>query len=250
MIDIESNPSFKNDIRIYSHSGLANRLRLIARYKHMSDLTNKKIKMYWVKSKPCLSPFSDLFYPIQNIDLEYIKWNRTERRTRPKNTAVSLDFFPQDDYTYKRNHLIFKPLDIIQRQIDYNLDKIGQDFISCHIRRTDIERVQRKYDIEPHPDSFFEDFINSHPDKKVFLATDSRSTQEKFKNKFRDRMVTHSIVKDDGSKRWPHRTTSIREAVVDLFMCINSSVFLGTNCSSFSGFIRNYKEGITCQQEV
>jgi len=242
-----TDPAFEKDIRLYSHSGLANRLRMIANYKHMSDMTEKKIKMYWVKSKPCMEKFSNLFEPIQNISFKYIKWNRNERRTRPKNTNKSLGLFPQDDETYRKNHLIFKPIQSIQKKIDEVKSKIGGDYISCHVRRTDIGTIQKKYKVAPHLDGFFDDFIQLYPDDKIFLATDSETTQKRFKNKFKDKIYTHSLIRGDGSSRWPNRTTSIQDAVVDLFVCIGSVDFLGTNCSSFSGFIKNHRKALQCQ---
>ena len=240
-------PAFEEDIRLYSHSGLSNRLRLIANYKHMSEVTGKKIRMYWVKSKPCMEKFSNLFKPIDNVCFSYIKWNRNEKRTRPKKTSNSLGLFFQEQHIYRKNHLIFKPLDSIQKKIDLIKSSIGEDYVSCHIRRTDIVTIQKKYNVAPHPDKFFDDFIDLHPNRKVFLATDSRSTQKRFKNKYKDRIYTHSLIKSDGSSRWPDRTTSIQDAVVDMFACIDSVDFIGTNCSSFSGFIKNYREALQCQ---
>ena len=242
-----TDPAFEKDIRLYSHSGLANRLRMIANYKHMSDMTEKKIKMYWVKSKACMQKFSNLFEPIENISFEYIKWDRNERRTRPKNTNKSLDLFPQDDETYRKNHLIFKPIESIQKKIDEAKSIMGKNYISCHVRRTDIGRVQKKYNVEPHPNSFFDRFIELYSNHKIFLATDSETTQKRFKDRFKNRIYTHSLIRGDGSSRWPNRTTSIQDAVVDLFVCIDSIDFLGTNCSSFSGFIKNYREALQCQ---
>lgn len=242
-----NDPAFEKDIRLYSHSGLCNRLRLISNYKHMSEATEKKIKMYWVKSKPCMEKFSNLFEPIDNVFFKYIKWNRNERRTRPKDTSKSLGVFPQDDEIYRKNHLIFRPTQSIQKKIDEVKSNIGGSYISCHIRRTDIATIQRKYKVTPHLDSFFDKFIDLHPRHKMFLATDSETTQRRFKNKFKDKIYTHSFISGDGSSRWPNRTTSIQDAVVDLFVCVGSADFLGTNCSSFSGFIRNYRRALKCQ---
>ena len=210
-----TDPAFEKDIRLYSHSGLCNRLRLISNYKHMSEETEKKIKMYWVKSKPCMEKFSNLFEPIDNVLF--------------------------------KNHLIFRPTQNIQKKIDEVKSNIGGSYISCHIRRTDIATIQRKYKVAPHLNSFFDKFIDLHPRHKMFLATDSETTQRRFKNKFKDKIYTHSFIGGDGSSRWPNRTTSIQDAVVDLFVCIGSVDFLGTNCSSFSGFIRNYRRALKCQ---
>lgn len=238
--NIEENPSFSGDIRLYSHSGLCNRLRLIAAYKHLSDIKNKQIEFFWVKSPQCNGLFEDLFQPIPNINFTELKYGT---RVRPKQTATKLDLFPHDEKIKNKNHLIFKPVNSIMNEVKETQKRIGDDYISCHIRRTDIITIQKKYNIEPPSDQYFIDFIESHPDKKVFLATDNRTTQEKFIKMFPKRLVYACVIQGDGSKRHPKRTTSIQDAVKDLFVCIGSTHFTGTTCSSYSTFIENYKKG-------
>jgi hypothetical protein len=89
--------------------------------------------------------------------------------------------------------------------------------------------------------------MESYPDRKIYLATDSKRTQNSFIEKFGDRVYYSNIPSGDGSVRWPRRTTPVQEAVADLFLCIGSVDFLGTACSSFSEFIENYKKGSKCQ---
>tara|TARA_R110000765_G_scaffold333767_1_gene424261 strand:- start:292 stop:1032 length:741 start_codon:yes stop_codon:yes gene_type:complete len=241
MSSIEDNPSFSGDIRLYSHSGLCNRLRLIAEYKHLSDVKNKKIEMFWVKCIQCNALFKDLFQPIPNINFSYLKQGR--KSVRPPNTAQKLKLFSHDKEIKYKNHLIFKPTDDIMENIEGTKERIGEDYIACHIRRADIITIQKKYNVEPPSDEYFEDFMKSHPDRKIYLATDSRQTQDRFIEKFGNRVYYSNIPSGNGSTKRPNRTTPVQEAVVDLFLCIGSVDFLGTDCSSFSGFIKNYRKG-------
>ena len=238
--NLEENPSFSDDIRLYSHSGLCNRLRLIVAYKHFSDITNKKIEMFWVKSPQCKGLFKDLFQPIPNINFTYLKYGAS---ARPENTATKTELFPHDEKIKNKNHLIFKPVDGIMQQVESVRRGLTPDYIACHIRRTDIITIQKKLKITPPTDEQFEKFIEDHPDKDVFLATDNRDTQERFIKKFPKRIKYACGTNGNGSKRWPKRTTSIQDAVKDLFLCIGSSSFMGTACSSYSTFIENYKKG-------
>jgi|TARA_R110000824_G_scaffold90840_1_gene221594 hypothetical protein len=240
--NLEDNPSFSGDIRLYSHSGLCNRLRLIASYKHLSDIKNKDIEMFWVKSVQCNALFKDLFKPIPNINFTYLRLNGRVA-VRPKNTAIKIDLFPHDKKTKDKNHLIFNPLDSILEEVEETKKRIGGEYIACHIRRTDIITIQKKYKIKPPSDEIFERFIEDHPNTKVFLATDNKSTQDKFIEKFTDRIFYSVVVSGDGSKRSPRRTTSIQDAVKDMFLCIGAKDFIGTPCSSFSSFIENYRSG-------
>jgi hypothetical protein len=245
---IEDNPSFTDSIRLYSHSGLCNRLRLITGYKYLSDLTNKKIEMFWVKSRQCNTLFKDLFEPIPNVNFHYLKWNISEQKTRPPNTARTFDLFPHSDKIRNQNHLIFKPLNALRKKIDEIKNKIDRDYIACHVRRTDIIQIHKKYGVTPPPDEFFFDFVNQYPNHNIFLATDDRKTQTTFSDKFGDRLILSATIARHGSQRWPIRTTPISEAVIDLFLCIGAHAFIGTNCSSFSGFINGYRKGIVCQK--
>ncbi len=247
MENIEDNPSFREDIRLYSHSGLCNRLRLLAEYKYLSDIRNKKIEMFWVKSVQCNALFKDLFQPIPNINFTYLKQSR--KSIRPPDTATKLKLFLYDDKIKQKNHLIFKPVDSIMETIESTKNRIGEDYIACHIRRTDIITIQKKYNVKPPTDEEFEDFIESYPDHKFYLATDNKQTQDKFIEKFGDRIYYSSIPSGNGSTRNPKRTTPIQEAVADLFLCIDSVDFCGTDCSSFSTFIENYKRGKKCRKK-
>ena len=236
MTDIHSNPSFSRDIRLYSHSGLCNRLRLIAEYKHLSDIENKTIQMFWVKSKQCNSLFKDLFKPIPNIKFTYL-----DKANRPKNTAQKLELFPHPLLIKQKNHLIFEPVDSIMNSINTIKDRIGEEYVACHVRRTDIITIQNKLNAIPPEDSLFDDFIEKCPSYNIFLATDNQDTQQRFIKRFGRRLHVATAISGNGSVRWPTRTTSIEEAVVDLFVCVGAKDFLGTECSSFSTFIDNCK---------
>tara|TARA_R100000008_G_scaffold83182_1_gene68288 strand:- start:1090 stop:1854 length:765 start_codon:yes stop_codon:yes gene_type:complete len=238
--DVDTNPSLKDTIRIYSHSGLCNRLRLIADYRHLSLVKKRGMQVFWPKSKQCNTSFSDLFKPISNTTFQYLESPR-----RPKNTASRRFLFPHKLEIYQQNHLIFEPIDPIQQKIDEIKDRIGEGYISCHVRRSDIETIQRKYKKEAPSNEFFFNFIDRYPNKNVFLATDSKKTQERFAEMFGERLFFACTPSGEGSKRWPKRTTSIVEAVVDLFLCIGSYDFIGTTCSSYTDFIKNYRSGKT-----
>ena len=240
--NLEDNPSFSGNIRLYSHSGLCNRLRLIASYKHLSEIRNKDIEMFWVKSIQCNVLFKDLFKPIPNVNFTYLK-SLARAAARPKNTAIKIDLFPHDKKIKDKNHLIFKPLDATMREIEETKKRIAGEYIACHIRRTDIITIQKKYKVEPPSDEMFIDFLERYPDKKIYLATDERDTQKKFIDIFGDRIYRSCIVGGNGHKRQPYRTTSIQDAVKDMFLCIGATDFMGTACSSFSRFIENYRKG-------
>ena len=60
----------------------------------MSDVLNKKIKMYWALSPQCYCLFNDFFEPIPNLEFEYLQWKGNKRKVRPKIQRYLLTYFP------------------------------------------------------------------------------------------------------------------------------------------------------------
>jgi hypothetical protein len=234
-----------NVIRLYSHSGLCNRLRLFSSYREKSELESKPIEMHWVQSMQCWKKFSDLFHPISGVDFVHRRHGKNMRKTRPENSSISL--CPISDKKYNRYLLDIKPLPHIQDKIDYISRNAGGNFGACHVRRTDIITIQKKYNKPPPTDQDFFNFIEENNFDRVVLATDNKDTQDKFKKKLGDKIVLATPIGWNGSERWPRRTTSVPNAVVDLFLCINSCKFMGTVCSSFSDFIEGYRKGLNVE---
>ena len=229
-------------IRLYSHSGLCNRLRLFSSYREKSKVENKPIEMHWVESIQCWKKFSDLFEPISGVDFVYRRHGKNMRKTRPENSSISL--CPISEEKYNRYLLDIKPLPQLQAKIDYVSRQAGGNFGACHVRRTDIITIQKKYNKTPPTDQDFFNFIEENNFDKVVLATDNKDTQDTFKKKWGDKIILTSQIGWNGSQRWPRRTTSIQIAVIDLFLCNNSCKFMGTVCSSFSDFIEGYRKGL------
>ena len=247
----------KEVIRLYSHSGLCNRLRLLNSYRNMAELEQRSIEFHWVNCVQCWSSYDELFRPIDNVNFVFKKHQKNRRKSRPANSVVTMNHIlgrnedscnkdhvaPVSVSSYQGYLMDILPTEEIQREIDRIRSELHDDYNACHIRRTDIETIQKKYSIDPPSDKVFMDFISSS-EKKVFLATDNEKTQSLFKYMLGDKVVTFSKIKGNGCKRWPKRTTSIQSAVVDMFCCIYSQKFIGTPCSSFSSLIKDYQQGI------
>ena len=244
-------------IRLYSHSGLCNRLRLLNSYRNMAEIEQRQIEFHWIRCVQCWSEYTDLFNPIDGVNFVFKKHEKNRKRSRPENSIITLNhILGRNEDTCNKNHVVpmsvesyqkylldIIPIDEIQNQIDKIRNELHDDYDACHIRRTDIETIQKKYSIEPPTDQAFIEFMRSS-DKRIFLATDNEKTQSLFKVGMGNKVVTFSKIKGNGSRRWPKRTTDIQSAVIDMFCCIYSKNFMGTECSSFSQFIKDYQEGI------
>ena len=232
-------------IRLYSHSGLCNRLRLFSGYREKAELEDKYIEMHWVQCPACWTPFDKLFCPIPRVNFVYKRHGKNRRKSRPANSAISLAKIEPDKLN--NFYLDVVPLQHIQEKIDSLRDTIGDNYTACHIRRTDIRTIHQKYNKIAPTDQEFLDFVNTNSSDKVFIATDNKDTQSIFKRMLGNRAMFSTTISGNGSCRWPTRTTPVEDAVIDLFLCIHAKNFMGTTCSSFSGFIQAYREGLECR---
>ena len=250
-----------NIIRLYSHSGLCNRLRLFTSYRNMSQAEDKDIEFHWINCVQCWAKYSELFYPISGVDFIYKKHLKNPRKSRPANSVATMNLIKRTNESvcnkdhvlplsleeYQKYLLDIVPLEQIGLEILKIRSQLNGDYNACHVRRTDIITMQNKYKVDPPSDEYFFDFVESS-DKKVFIATDNLATQKIFKDKFGEKVFTYSQMIGNGDKRWPYRMTDIQSAVVDLFTCIYAKRFIGTNLSSFTDFIEDYRQGIINEQ--
>ena len=92
---------------------------------------------------------------------------------------------------------------------------------------------------------FFE-FIDKHPDLKIYLACDQKSTQETFLEKYGERIFLNKPFKKEWSPQDKlERSSSLEDAVIDLFVASRAKFYKGSNkgqngigLSSFSGAIQ------------
>lgn len=202
-------------------SGLCNRLRFIFSWLHAARERNYNLKVYWIKNDHCNGYFLDVFQKVENINFTE---DINEKYIEVKQCNPHRDYRPNLKFVYK--DLVLLPN--IQYKVDSFLKGIGE-FDAIHMRKTDFKN--KIYD------NNYENFINKS-DKKVFIATDNAITQNKFKNKFKDKVFYFKeIVQRDSL-----RQTDLELAAIDLFISIRSRNFKGTYGSSFSQFIKNYKE--------
>jgi hypothetical protein len=197
-------------------------------------------------NKKCNGHFLDLFEPIENIEF-------TEN-----DSNIDVQWEPYSDFGSKEINIYkeIKPLPKIKKQV-HELRKKMKKYVAVHIRRTDkiISKINK---IELTPE---EDFLNflKNTNYNIFLATDCFHIQNKFKEEFGNRLFWLEKIK----KPWAYgiedcetyglnscpdfRPTSLESTTVDLFTCIYSNNFMGTNVSGMSQFIeynRNFKNKI------
>jgi len=212
--------------------GLNNRLRVILSYLYLANKENKKLKIIWSVSDPqCLGRFDQLFEPLPNTTIKYINDENNEEydvETYGRNN---------EEYEKENYYSLLKPLPEIQIKIDNIKEKLGSNYIACHIRRTDALKYNWYVDNLIN-DSEYINYINQYlKDLKIYIDTDCKDTQKKFIDIYGDRIIYQKIENNDN-----FRQTSLENAVIDMFVCAGATYFMGSNMSSFTDTINNLRK--------
>lgn len=221
---------------VYPTEGFSNRLRVIMAFKTLQPKLNKKIKVYW-DNKDC-DNFLDIFQPIHNIDFvtPQSKYNYIGYESYPdilKKYGMSYSYNKEID-VYKNLKLLPKIQNIVDNFIRNNSLKDG---ISLHIRRTDHSKLAKnkgKYTTDEDFYNFIELFPSNTP---IFLATDNLNTQLQFLDKYRGRIYVYKMIYPTKNLR----QTSLKDSVIDIFICSKIKNFKGSGYSSFSDTIKILK---------
>jgi len=212
-----------NTINIIPTRGLCNRLRVVFSYLDFAQQQNIRLNVYWKADCDCPGNFLDVFDPVENLlFLQNKPAIVTYHGCYPKRSM--------NKHLYKD----LKPNSNILHRL-LILSSSNNNYNAIHVRRTDHTTLVKKRS-EFTPDAVFENFIEES-DKKVYLACDDINTQKQFLEKYSTKIFFNKII--ESTKRI--RQTSLEDAVVDLFMCIRSLNFLGTNYSSYSDLIKLLK---------
>jgi len=205
-------------MNIIPEGGLCNRLRVLFSHLQIAKQNNKTLNVYWKINSACNGSFLDVFSHIETI--YFIDKPPEIIDYRGGSSCVKLN---------KQDYLELIPNEIIQSKI-IQLSK--NEFDAIHIRRTDhVELATQKQKFMPN--FIFENFINES-DKKVFLACDDKDTRKYFLTKYPNKIFVNDITYNSNNQR----QTSLEDAVVDLFVCVKSKNFLGTEYSSYSDLIK------------
>lgn len=122
---------------------------------------------------------------------------------------------------------IFKPLPLLQQEIEARMSQFGPHTIGVHIRRTD-----HIFAIAQSPTSLFidrmQEEIEHHTDTQFYLATDSEEDKALISAQFGDRV----LCSPHQANR--HSAEGIREALIELYLLSHTQQILGSAQSSYS----------------
>ena len=216
----------KDNYVVYPEAGLCNKLRVTFSYNKYCIENNKNLIVIWDVTQECPGYFLDYFKEIDGID--FYKNNDKNFKIDYRGGAVHPAYNPYDNFVYDKLQL--KPR--LEKQIKNNILKLGNNYISAHIRRTDhlsMAKSQNRY----FDDNEYIDFINSNDNYNLYIATDNKKTQDLFYDKYKNKIKVYKQIKESNKLR----QTDLKTAIIDIFMCVYSKKFMGSGYSSYTDLI-------------
>ena len=208
-------------IKLPPRCGLCNRLRTIFHFLNKLEKDQHLLVVWTSEKHDNIGELYDYFERIPNLHF------CTEHTGAITYKGCGNDL-PGCTFTNLR------PLPYIVDEINRRKSYLGRDYIAIHVRRTDIDGVFKNYKIA-YDKSYvsYINFIDRHPTKALYIATDNVDTYTFLHDKYKDTRAVNNAAFIHGNRR---NTTTV-DSVVDLYMCAHASAFLGTDLSSFTDFI-------------
>lgn len=226
--------------------GLSNKLRVIFSYLMYARSISKKLMIIWIISNECNGYFLDYFQDVN--DIIFLKNNKMNDKLKAIYPKFKIDNY-KIDYIgcemhplYKSSHInIYEELILLPKYINkvkHIINKLDNNYIAVHIRRTDHIDLANKYSSVTLDEEFNEFIILNNNNMNLYIATDNEVTQKLFYNKYKNRIKIINHIKNN---KYNLRQTSLEDAIIDIFVCSKANYFKGSNYSSFSGLIYNLR---------
>ena len=208
---------------IEPRQGLSNYLRVVFSYYKKACELNQELVVIWSVTSEYNCFFLDYFEPVKNITFK--KENKDKLKINYKGC-----------YPYNKNYNIdyslLKPLPEIKNIIINKIKILNNNYNAIHVRRTDHVNLAKKNNKYTSDEMFF-NFINNMKDKKnIYIATDNEITYNIFKNKYNFEIKFNYHNEINGLRK-----TSLKDAIIDIHMCVYADNFMGSQYSSFSDLI-------------
>ena len=210
--------------------GLGNRLRSIASAVCLAEEYNADMQIGWYQDWGMGCRFSDIFKPLKYDVLEESGIRKyLLDRPRRKNLFIPAIYehvaFDNvlTEFEVGVCYSMFKPIDLLQTQIDEVVNTFPKSIVGMQIRRTDHVTA-----IQSSPTRCFEEVIERlDKDTKIYLATDDEREKNYFLQKYGSRIITRTSVLERGSKK------GIQDAVIEMYILSSTQKIYGSKNSSF-----------------
>lgn len=242
--------------------GLCNRMRAMASGVYMAKRVGAEIVFFWKKYKDCFADFTDLFQSVSIEGINVLPYGKRDyylAMSRRKNffmpgifrkfifdTQITGNHEHEDEeifseitgkkiyimsgYSFTKHFpvdKIFIPATDVQTKIDKLKGSFKGDVIGIHIRRGDNFHSIGKNRIEDYF-GLIETEIESNPETKFYLATDSLEVKREMLMRYGERILHNEAVLERTSVQ------GMKDAVTDLWCLGSTKKIIGSYYSSFS----------------
>jgi hypothetical protein len=203
--------------------GLCNKLRVLFSYYKLAKEKKETLYVIWKSCAECPGFFLDYFQPIEGIVFLH---NNIQKLKIEYSGCEIIQNYPPDYKELKLIHTLFE-------KIMNRIQLLNSKYIALHIRRTDHIRLAKLKGCFTSDEEFF-DFIekelkNGNETTNLYIATDNKETYIKYYNKYNSLMK----IKYHPTKCGIRKTT-LENSIIDLYMCVYATEFMGSGWSSFS----------------
>lgn len=210
--------------------GLSNMLRVVFSYVKLCRRDNQKLIVIWKNSNDCPGLFLDYFEPIHGVT--FIENNSENLNITYTGFDPHPEFNPYFMFIYSELKLTKKMAEIVSNKVL----QLDNDFIAIQVRRTD----HVKYALKCHnftTDDEFCKFIESNPKGNLFITSDNEESYNYFKSKYSNRVKIGYPANDSKKKRH----TSLKDAIIDMFVCVHARIIKTSGASSFGYTIQQLR---------
>lgn len=232
------------NIKVKCPRGFGNQLRLMLAGSFL--VLNKFIDSYeqeWIINEHNNVDYLEWFEPLPGVSINRIHEGTDVSYNNVINSTTfsrMIEHFTNKQITPKeaikaiRKQLILKfdKQKIIQEYADKNNI---EDTLGLHIRGTDKKTLYPNCSISPSLDDVVELAKNYD---KVFLATDSKKTQQLYKRRIGNKLIAYEPILSTKSLRH----TTPEHTVADFVLLQQCKTFIGSNKSSFSTLIKSVRQ--------
>ena len=204
--------------------GLCNKLRVLFSCYKMATQHNKKLIVIWNIDESCPGLFLDYFKPLPNVIFQ--KTNKNNLYINYNGCSGCRNYSPD----YNKLELT----SYMKKIIDERKRILQNNYIAVHIRRTDHIELAKRNNSFTDDNQFIEFIDNNISNKKLYISTDNPTTYNKFKQKYKQQVKFDFHNNNDNNVR----KTSLKDAIIDIYMCKYANKFKGSGYSSFSDLIK------------
>jgi hypothetical protein len=232
-------------MNLFLTCGLANRIRTLLGYLWLAEKTGEELGVFWQIGDDCNGHFLDLFRPLERVTfIESSNETKIDFKGQLGFHAIleshlrSYGLDSSIDQEQKRMYRKLEPLPRIREKADLFCEKNRiPSCIGLHIRRADHEGLAKSVRLFSADDDFI-NFIRNKPEcEGVFIATDNKETQDRFRALYGRRAIFYTNLVSSRQLR----QSTLEEALIDILICARCRCFKGSGYSSYSDLIEIFR---------